>query len=88
MKELETDERGEAEELLGSDYNPEDPGMRCCACGFVKTFSFQMTPPFCSCSVSRLLKEDDARQSYLSSCELVASMLRMLLSASGQPDRL
>lgn len=27
-------------------------------------------------------------KSYLSSCELVASMLRMLLSARGQPDRL
>lgn len=27
-------------------------------------------------------------KSYLSSCELVASILRMLLSARGQPDRL
>lgn len=45
-------------------------------------------PPPRSRRTNSFVVENHSHKAYLSSCELVASMLRMLLSARGHPDRL
>ena len=75
------------------DRNPEDPVVRAVQAlraqvVFLKTLSFTCDTPISLLLGAEIFKRMIFVKSYLSSCELVASMLRMLLSARGQPDRL
>lgn len=59
-----------------------------CTGGSVKTVFFPNDTSFLLLQSEYICKTMIFIKSYLSSWELVASILRMLLSASGQPDRL